>query len=83
MKQEPIYNKLVSKEVNDFIKSLLYKDPDRRIKPSQIPFHPWFKGVNFDDINNRRLRAPFIPLTVKILNEYRLVIQITQILILI
>jgi hypothetical protein len=65
MRQEPIYDNSVSEEVNNLIQSLLYKDPDRRIKPNQIPFHPWFKGINFEDIMEKRHKPPFIPSIVK------------------
>jgi protein-serine/threonine kinase len=65
--QEPSYRGTnVSAEALDLLKKLLKKDPRERIKPSEIPSHPWFKGVNFEDIMNQRVVPPFKP---KIKNE--------------
>jgi len=67
--QEPNYNSnifKISPEAIDLLKLLLKKDPERRIKPEQIPYHPWFKGMNFEDIKNLKYEPPFKP---KILNQ--------------
>jgi len=65
--QEPSYRGTnVSADALDLLKRLLKKDPRDRIKPSEIPNHPWFKGVNFEDIMNMRVIPPFKP---KVRNE--------------
>jgi len=65
--KEPSYKGAkLSDEASDLLKSLLNKDPEKRIKPDQIKNHPWFKGINFDDIANLKTIPPFIP---KIKNE--------------
>jgi len=65
--QEPSFRgSNLSAEAQDLLKRLLKKDPKERIKPHEIPSHPWFKGVNFEDILNLRVTPPFKP---KIKNE--------------
>ena len=51
----------LSHHSKDLICQLLHKDPDQRIKPNDIPIHPFFAGVNFDDIFMGKVRSPFIP----------------------
>jgi len=60
--QEPTYKGAnLSVEALDLLKRLLKKDPKERIKPHEIPNHPWFKGVNFEDVKNMRVVPPFKP----------------------
>jgi serine/threonine protein kinase len=64
---EPNYEaQKISSEAKDLMKQLLKKDLKERISPLNIPDHPWFKGINFDDIKNFKVNAPFVP---KIKNE--------------
>ena len=65
MNEEPNYDSCVSYQANDLLKLLLHKDVDRRIKPEQIPYHPWFNGINFNDIKNIKVKSPFIPTIVR------------------
>ena len=51
----------VSSEARDLIAKLLAKDPNDRIKPENIPFHPFFKSLSFDEVYKRKVNAPFIP----------------------
>jgi serine/threonine protein kinase len=51
----------ISSEAKDLINKLLVKDPKNRIKPEEIPFHPFFKKISFDDIYKRKITAPFVP----------------------
>jgi protein kinase A len=55
----------VSREAKDLILRLLAKNPRDRIKPENIPLHPFFKGVNFEEIFKRKIAAPFVPKIVK------------------
>jgi len=65
--QEPTYKGAnVSVDALDLLKSLLKKDPKDRIKPEDIPSHPWFQGTNFEDILSMRTVPPYKP---KIKNE--------------
>ncbi len=64
---EPNYDKVkISKEGKELMQQLLKKDLKQRIKPEEIPFHPWFKGIDFEEVRNLKIKAPFIP---KIKNE--------------
>jgi protein-serine/threonine kinase len=56
----------LSSDALDLIKCLLKKDPKERIKPEDIPSHPWFKGINFEEILSLKTIPPFKP---KIKNE--------------
>jgi len=64
---EPSYKGVnISIDALDLLKSLLKKDPKERIKPEDIPNHPWFQGTNFEDILSMRVVPPYKP---KIKNE--------------
>lgn len=39
---------LVSEEAKDFVKSLLVKEPEKRMNCSQMLEHPWFKRDDLD-----------------------------------
>jgi len=59
---EPLYRGAnLSNDAMDLLKSLLKKDIDKRIKPENIPNHPWFKSINFDEIRNLKVTPPFKP----------------------
>jgi len=60
---EPSYTckNVISEEAQNLIKCLLNKDKKKRINPSDIPSHPWFKGINFQDIKNLKVVPPFKP----------------------
>ncbi|KAF5371426.1 hypothetical protein D9757_010001 [Collybiopsis confluens] len=51
----------VSLVAQDFIQSLLAKDPCHRIHPSEIRKHPFFYGIDWSLVENRELRAPWLP----------------------
>jgi serine/threonine protein kinase len=56
----------ISYEAKDLICKLLAKKPKDRIKPENIPLHPWFKNISFDEIYRKNIVAPFVP---KIVNK--------------
>jgi serine/threonine protein kinase len=58
----------VSKEAKDLISKLLAKSPKDRIKPENIPFHPFFRDISFDEIFKKKVSAPFVPKIVRIKN---------------
>lgn len=47
------------------MKRLLSKNLSKRIKPSEIPLHPFFKDLDFDKIEKMEFTAPIIPNTVR------------------
>ena len=55
----------ISDECKDFISKLLIKNKDERLGSKndfdEIKAHPWFKCINFDDLLNRNIPAPFKP----------------------
>lgn len=61
---EPTYKGAnLSSDALDLIKGLLKKDPRDRIRPEDIQNHPWFKGINFEEIRSMRVVPPFKPKT--------------------
>ena len=62
MNKEPSFRNVnISEDGKQLLKSLLNKDPEKRIKPNNIRYHPWFKNINFDDVASLRVVPPFIP----------------------
>lgn len=60
--QEPV----ISDDAKDIIKSFCTIDRSRRLGnisggAGRVKAHPFFHGVNWDDILNRRHRGPIIP----------------------
>ncbi|KAL0489772.1 glucocorticoid-regulated kinase [Acrasis kona] len=58
--------KLMSPEVQDLIRKLLERDPRKRLGSGptgaeEIKKHPWFAGVNWDDLYHKRITPPFRP----------------------
>lgn len=55
----------MSENCKDFIKGCLMKDPKERLGSSggleEIINHPWFAGINIDDLLNKRLVPEFKP----------------------
>jgi len=40
---------------------LLNKNISKRIKPQDIPFHPFFQGIDFNEIEKMDFEAPIKP----------------------
>ena len=62
--EEKILEYNVSEEAKDLINKLLEKDPGTRIGRKgldEIKKHPFFYGINFDDIKKKKLKALFKP----------------------
>ncbi|KAF9177830.1 hypothetical protein BGZ50_008317 [Haplosporangium sp. Z 11] len=49
----------LSREAHDLINKLLSRDPAHRPSPAQLKAHPFFLGVDWENIRNQE--APFIP----------------------
>eukprot|EP01102_Stenamoeba_stenopodia_P015143 TRINITY_DN5130_c0_g1_i2.p1 TRINITY_DN5130_c0_g1~~TRINITY_DN5130_c0_g1_i2.p1 ORF type:complete len:442 (-),score=72.81 TRINITY_DN5130_c0_g1_i2:128-1453(-) len=50
-----------SAEFKDLIAGILQKDPAKRFKCEQIKAHPFFKKINWADILEKRVKAPYVP----------------------
>ena len=66
---EPLYPIHMPRDSVSILQKLLTREPDQRLgsgptDAQEIMSHAFFKGVNWDDIYNKRLPAPFKP-TVK------------------
>lgn len=60
----PTNNTNISKEAIDLMTLLLKKRPNQRLgtkNEDEILGHPWFKGINYDDMYKKRLIAPITP----------------------
>ena len=55
----------LSEDAKDIIIKLLEKNPKKRLGfikgIDEIKNHPFFKKIDFDDIEKRKIKAPFIP----------------------
>lgn len=63
---EPSFPTNMTTETASLIQSLLTKDPTRRLGSgtngsNEVMAHAFFRGVNWDDIYQKRVQAPFIP----------------------
>ncbi len=59
---EPGINGLeVTKECKDLLWKLLEKNVEKRIPPEQIPLHPWFSSISFKDLEELKIKPPFMP----------------------
>ncbi|KAG5503386.1 hypothetical protein GH5_04459 [Leishmania sp. Ghana 2012 LV757] len=48
----------VSPEAKDLISRLLTKDPSRRIKGHEVKMHPYWNGINFEEVMQRKINPP-------------------------
>ena len=61
-----VFPKHITKEAKDLITQLLIVDPSQRLGQGpdgsqKIKNHPFFKGVNWKDAAERKIKPPFIP----------------------
>ena len=64
------FPKYLSIEAVDLLQGFFIKDPDKRLGSygvDDIKKHQFFKGIQWDDILNKKIKPPFTP---KIKNEY-------------
>ena len=62
--EEKVINFKVSDEAKSLISKLLEKDPGTRLGRNglkEIKKHPFFGGINFDDLIKKKIKAPFKP----------------------
>jgi serine/threonine protein kinase len=51
----------VDRTTKDLITNLLLRDPDRRLNEKKVMNHPYFSGVNWQELVNLHYPAPFRP----------------------
>ncbi len=56
----------VSNEAIDFVQSLFVKNPEKRLGSGlsglkDLKAHPFFKGLEWDSILNKKIKPPFVP----------------------
>lgn len=55
------------KEVADLINRLINRKEEQRLGKQgakSVKSHAWFKDIDWDELENHRVRAPFIPVNV-------------------
>lgn len=60
-------------EVADLINQLICRKEELRLGKlgsKSVKSHPWFKDVDWDELENHRIKAPFIPMNVRNINLY-------------
>jgi len=55
------YDPAIPGMAQDFIGQLLERNPSKRLKEEAVKEHPWFDCINFDDLENKKVKPPFIP----------------------
>lgn len=64
LKSQPPMPRFFSKNAKDFILKLLNKTPSKRLGANGAPevkAHPFFETINWTDLANKRIPAPFKP----------------------
>ncbi|KAK9762287.1 Serine/threonine kinase [Basidiobolus ranarum] len=66
LEDEVLYPTNMSRDSVSLIQKLLTRDPEKRLgsgrsDAEEIKRHPFFRGVNWDDIMNKRIDPPFRP----------------------
>ena len=59
--EEPVFPKGADPNLVSFVKMLLVKDPKKRAKFDDIKDHPFFGGISWDDVLNKRITPPTKP----------------------
>ncbi|XP_017480123.1 PREDICTED: STE20-like serine/threonine-protein kinase, partial [Rhagoletis zephyria] len=65
-KVDPVLPSTLNDTVKDFILKMLHKDPKKRLggnnkNAADIKKHPFFKGIDWDELKSKRRKAPFKP----------------------
>uniref|UniRef100_A0A1A9V6B3 non-specific serine/threonine protein kinase n=1 Tax=Glossina austeni TaxID=7395 RepID=A0A1A9V6B3_GLOAU len=65
-KMDPLFPRTLGKTAKDFILRMLKKDPKKRLNGNKksaedIKSHPFFHGINWNDLQNKRVKAPLQP----------------------
>ncbi|KAJ3739092.1 kinase-like domain-containing protein [Lentinula detonsa] len=65
------HSSTISMVTQDFILGLLAKDPCHRLHPSEIRKDPFFYGIDWSLVENRNLKAPWLPYVAPIPKQSR------------
>ncbi|KAJ3757634.1 kinase-like domain-containing protein [Lentinula raphanica] len=65
------HSSTISMVTQDFILGLLAKDPCDRLHPSEIRKDPFFYGIDWASVENRSLKAPWLPYVAPIPKQSR------------
>lgn len=65
-KVDPVLPPTLGENVKDFILKMLHKDPKKRLggnsrNATEIKNHPFFRGINWNELKSKRRKAPFKP----------------------
>ncbi|XP_061395922.1 chromosomal serine/threonine-protein kinase JIL-1 [Musca vetustissima] len=65
-KVDPVLPPTLGEHVKDFILKMLHKDPKKRLggnsaNATEIKNHPFFRGINWNELKSKRRKAPFKP----------------------
>ncbi|KAL9902316.1 JIL-1 kinase isoform 1-T7 [Glossina fuscipes fuscipes] len=65
-KVDPVLPPTLGETVKDFILKMLHKDPKKRLggnkkSAGDIKNHPFFRGINWNELKSKRRKAPFKP----------------------
>ena len=60
-KSDVIFPSTATETTVSFISSLLQKEPDKRPNYDAIISHPFFNGINFNDVYEKKIHPTFIP----------------------
>lgn len=58
---EPEFPEETEEEVKDFILQLLHKDSQKRGSLETLKNHPFWNGLNFNDVLNKKIKPKYIP----------------------
>lgn len=66
LSEEPFFPKHVLKDDVSLIQQLLVREPEQRLGSGpedalEVMRHPFFKGINWDDLYHKRIPVPFLP----------------------
>jgi len=63
--------KNISDEARSLLEQLLQRDPEKRLtEPKIIKAHPFFKGIDWDQLLAKEITPPFIPPVVSFLTFF-------------
>jgi protein-serine/threonine kinase len=51
----------ISLSAESLLKTLLNKDPEKRLRSESIPLHDFFRGISFSDVEKMKIKPPIKP----------------------
>ena len=63
--QQPRFPSGLNPLTRNILEGLLQKDPTKRLgsknDAEEVRAHPWFQGINWDDLRNKKYQALYVP----------------------